>query len=85
VTAGNSNQNQKRDQKEDQKEVGELTSVAVLRAPSGERTIALGYIRREVGVPGREVMIGDVKATVIQLPLDSVAPLPVDHAVLHRG
>lgn len=82
VTAGNSGESQK---KEDQKEVGELTSVAVLRAPSGERTIALGYIRREVGVPGREVMIGEVKATVIQLPFDSVAPRPVDHAVLHRG
>jgi folate-binding protein YgfZ len=58
---------------EDEKEVGEITSVAVLRTPSGERTIALGYIRREVGVPGREVTIGEVKATVTQLPLDSIA------------
>jgi folate-binding protein YgfZ len=92
VTAGNSvgdqkqgqKEDQKEDQKDDQKEVGELTSVAVLPAPSGERTIALGYIRREVGVPGREVLIGKVKATVIQLPFDNVAARPVENAVLHR-
>jgi folate-binding protein YgfZ len=56
-----------------EKEVGEITSVATLRPASGKRTLALGYIRREVGLPGREVVIGTVKATVIQLPLDSVA------------
>jgi folate-binding protein YgfZ len=50
------------------KDIGEITSVAAL--PSAEhRTIALGYIRREVGAPGREVMIGTTKATVVQLPL----------------
>ncbi len=57
----------------DEKEVGEVTSVAVLRTPSGERTVALGYIRREVGVPGREVMIGTARATVTQLPMESMA------------
>jgi aminomethyltransferase len=56
-----------------EKEVGEITSVAVLNAPSGERTVVLGYIRREVGVPGREVTIGSVKATVVQLPVETVA------------
>jgi folate-binding protein YgfZ len=54
----------------DEKEVGDITSVTVLRTRSGEQTLALGYIRREVGVPGREVMIGTVKATVIQLPFE---------------
>jgi hypothetical protein len=29
----------------------------------------LGYIRREVGVPGRKVLIGSTKATVVPLPL----------------
>jgi folate-binding protein YgfZ len=53
------------------KEVGEVTSVAVLDAPSGKRTVAVGYIRREVGVPGREVTIGTAKATVVQLPVES--------------
>ena len=42
-----------------EKEVGEITSVGVLPTPSGERTAALGYIRREVGAPGREVTVGD--------------------------
>lgn len=52
-----------------EKEVGEITSVAVIRAGGGDRTVALGYIRREVGTPGREVVIGGVKAHVIQLPV----------------
>jgi folate-binding protein YgfZ len=54
-----------------EKEVGEITSVAALRTPSGEQTVALGYIRREVGVPGREVTIGTVRATVVSLPVES--------------
>ena len=67
-----------------EKEAGEITSVAFLRSPSGERTVALGYIRREVGVPGREVTIGSVKATVIQLPLEGVAPPQLENSLLHQ-
>jgi folate-binding protein YgfZ len=52
------------------KEVGEITSAASLPATSGERTVALGYIRREAGVPRREVTIGESKAMVVQLPMD---------------
>jgi folate-binding protein YgfZ len=52
-----------------EKEVGEITSVAFLRQIQGERNVALGYIRREAGTPGREVMIGGVKATVVPLPV----------------
>ncbi len=56
-----------------EKDVGEITSVASLPAGSVEKTVALGYIRREVGMPGREVTIGTSKATVVQLPVaDSV-------------
>ena len=56
-----------------EKEVGEITSADSLRFAGREKTVALGYIRREVGVPGREVMIGGAKATVVQLPVsDSV-------------
>ncbi len=56
-----------------EKEVGEITSAASLHLAGGEKTVALGYIRREVGVPGREVTIGLAKATVVQLPVtDSV-------------
>jgi len=67
-----------------EKEVGEITSVATLPTPSGERTFALGYIRREVGLPGREVMIGTVKATAIQLPVDSVALGKAEDSLLHH-
>jgi folate-binding protein YgfZ len=52
-----------------EKEVGEITSSAVLATPSGERTVALGYIRREVAVPGREVSVAENKAVVTKLPL----------------
>lgn len=55
------------------KEVGEITSVAALRTAAGKPAFALGYIRREVGVPGREVTIGTATATVIQLPLENAA------------
>jgi len=69
----------------DEKEVGEITSVAVLSKPSGERTIALGYIRREVGIPGRKVTIGTSMATVSQLPLDSVARVQAEDSLLHQA
>jgi folate-binding protein YgfZ len=52
-----------------EKEVGEITSVASLRAPNREKTVALGYIRRELGTPGREVMIGGVQARIVALPV----------------
>jgi folate-binding protein YgfZ len=52
-----------------EKEVGEITSAASLRLAGGEKTVALGYIRREVGVPGRVVTIGAAQATVVQLPV----------------
>ncbi len=53
------------------KEVGEITSAVSLRMAGGEQTVALGYIRREVGVPGREVRIENVRASVVQLPVDA--------------
>ncbi len=52
-----------------EKEVGEITSSASLQLPHGNKAVALGYIRREVGVPGREVTISTSKATVVQLPV----------------
>ena len=65
------------------KEVGEITSAAVLRTQSGTRTVALGYIRREVGVPGREVTIGTAAATVVPLPLQSVSLGQTENSLLH--
>jgi hypothetical protein len=46
--------------------------------------VALGYIRREVGVPGREVTIAAVKASVIQLPLDTVTMGQAEASLLHQ-
>lgn len=60
----------------DGKDTGEITSVTTLHDESRDRTLALGYIRREVATPGREVVIGDVKATVVDLPLISVPARP---------
>ncbi len=53
-----------------EKEVGEITSAASLHLAGGKKTVALGYIRREVGIPGREVKLGAVSATVVQLPVE---------------
>jgi len=50
------------------KEAGEITSSVSLAFSGAEKTVALGYIRREAGVPGREVSIGGMKATVVQMP-----------------
>ena len=52
-----------------EKEIGEITSVTPLSEPSGDCTLALGYIRRESGSAGREVTIGAYVARVAELPL----------------
>lgn len=52
-----------------EKEVGEITSSAVVPFPSGPKNVALGYVRREIGTPGREVKLGSVTATVASLPI----------------
>jgi folate-binding protein YgfZ len=64
-----------------EKEVGEITSAAVF--PSANQTVALGYIRREMGMLGREVIVGSCKARVVQLPLDTVAVRTTETALLH--
>jgi folate-binding protein YgfZ len=65
------------------KEVGEITSSASLHLSDGAKTVALGYIRREAGVPGREVMIGGARATVVQLPVADSA-LTAERALDHQ-
>ena len=52
-----------------EKEIGEITSSATVPFASGPKNVALGYIRRELGTPGREVKIGAVSASVASLPL----------------
>jgi len=50
------------------KDVGEITSAARVPFPEGERTLALGYLRREVANPGTTVQVGEHSATVNALP-----------------
>jgi len=52
-----------------EKAVGEITSATRVRLANADRIVALGYIRREVGTPGREVMVGTVRAVVTALPI----------------
>jgi folate-binding protein YgfZ len=52
----------------DGKNIGELTSAARVPFPSGERTVALGYLRREFEAPGTAVQIGERQATVQSIP-----------------
>ena len=50
------------------KNIGEITSSARVPFPSSERTVALGYLRREFEAPGTAVKIGEQKATVQSIP-----------------
>lgn len=50
------------------KDVGEITSVAALPLTRGMQPVALGYIRREAGSSGNEVVAGGLNATVTELP-----------------
>ena len=50
------------------KDVGEITSSATIPAPRGDRAVALGYIRREVGIPGKEIPISESTAIVTEPP-----------------
>lgn len=50
------------------KDVGEIMSVAALPFPNAARNVGLGYLRREVAVPGTEVRVGDLQAVVANFP-----------------
>lgn len=52
----------------DDKQVGEITSAACVPFPAGQRTLALGYIRREFAEPGTEMKIAEGRAVVSGLP-----------------
>jgi folate-binding protein YgfZ len=56
----------------DGKDVGEITSAASLPLDSSERKVALGYIRREAGAPGKKVLIGGREAIVSELPFQNI-------------
>jgi folate-binding protein YgfZ len=53
----------------DGKDVGELTSVASLPQSNGARaTLALGYVRRELTLPGKALQASGTPVTVVELP-----------------
>jgi folate-binding protein YgfZ len=54
------------------KDVGEITSSAVIPSPDGEHTVALGYIRREMGAAGKEVEIAGSRAVITELPFQGL-------------
>ena len=52
----------------DGKEVGEITSSRGLPAESGTEVVALGYIRKEFGEPGKTVQVAGTSAIVVRPP-----------------
>jgi aminomethyltransferase len=54
----------------DGKDVGEITSAASLPVENGELSVALGYIRREIAAPGKQVQAGSAEAHVANLPFE---------------
>ncbi len=52
---------------DDDKEIGEITSSAILPLPAGDRTIALGYLRREAA--GKNLTTGTAKVKRVSLPI----------------
>jgi folate-binding protein YgfZ len=58
----------------DGRDIGEITSTASLPTTNGERSVALGYIRREVAMLGKPVMAANAQLTVATLPFQEFFP-----------
>ena len=56
----------------DGKDVGEITSAASLPLAAGDRPVALGYIRREIAIPGKQVQAGSAQLSIATLPFSEV-------------
>jgi folate-binding protein YgfZ len=54
------------------KDVGEVTSSAVIPTPDGGQPVALGYLRREFAIPGKELEITGSRALVSDLPFQDL-------------
>jgi hypothetical protein len=52
--------------------VGEITSAAALPLVRGDRGVALGYIRREVALAGKQAEAGGSQVSVSNLPFAEV-------------
>jgi folate-binding protein YgfZ len=53
------------------KEVGEITSSAILPFPSGDRSVSLGYLRREA--VGKELSAGTSRLSLVPTPITSTS------------
>ena len=56
----------------DGRTIGEITSVASLPSTAGDRPVALGYIRRELALPGKQIEVGGTQLSVAPLPFADV-------------
>ena len=56
----------------DGRDVGEITTTASLPVAGGERRVALGYIRREIGTPGTQLQLGRTQLSVANLPFSEI-------------
>lgn len=56
----------------DGKDIGEITSIASLPLSGGGRGVALGYVRREFAVPGKELQCGGSTLRISDLPFANV-------------
>jgi aminomethyltransferase len=54
------------------KEVGEITSSASLPAKTGAMPVALGYLRREASLPGKQLLAAGSQLAVAALPFAAV-------------
>jgi folate-binding protein YgfZ len=54
------------------KDVGEITSSAVIPTSDAGQAVALGYLRRELATPGREIEIAGTRAIVSELPFQNL-------------
>ncbi len=54
------------------KDVGEVTSTASLPLPTDQRSVALGYIRRELATSGRPLRAGDSQLSPANIPFAGV-------------
>jgi folate-binding protein YgfZ len=52
----------------DGKKVGEITSALNVPVDGGEKTYALGYVRKEMGAPGTKLQVEGAEATVAEPP-----------------
>ena len=56
----------------DGRDIGEITSVASLPFAGGDRSVALGYIRRELTTPGKQFQVGATRLSIANLPFSEV-------------